>query len=203
LHDDIYSERAMADSIFKLVYFIELVLISLIRSRSTAKYRRLKVEEDRAPRQQPLLLALNSLGVILPLFYLFTPWLDFANYHLPDWTGWLGAALFAGASLLLWKSHRDLGPNWTPAPGLRPEHRLVKEGVFSIIRHPMYAAHLLWAIAQPLLLRNWMAGFSLLVPLLPQYLLSVDEEEKMLLERFGEEYRQYLKRTGRLFPRLF
>jgi len=60
----------------------------------------------------------------------------------------------------------------------------------------MYAAHLLWAIAQALMLHNWIAGFSLLVVTIPQYLFRVNAEEQMLLEQFGEQYKNYMQRTG-------
>lgn len=193
----------MGQSVFKLVYFIELVIISIIRSLSTTKYRQLETGEDRTTRLDLSFLFLSGLGMILPLFYIFTNWLDFANYTLPNWVGWLGAALFAGAAALLWITHQALGPSWTPTLGLRRDHQLVTQSVFKYIRHPMYAAHLVWAIAQPLLLHNWIAGFSFLVVALPQYLLRVGAEEEMLLDSFGEEYADYMEQTGRIFPRKF
>jgi protein-S-isoprenylcysteine O-methyltransferase Ste14 len=94
-----------------------------------------------------------------------------------------------------------MGRNWTPTLGLREEHQLITDGVFRFIRHPMYAAHILWALATPLILTNWIAGFSMLVPQLAQYWLRVKAEEGMMLERFGEQYRQYMERTGRLLPK--
>ena len=70
------------------------------------------------------------------------------------------------------------------------------------IRHPMYAAHWLWGLSQPLLLQNRIAGFAMLVSLLPLYLVRMPQEERMMLEHFGEEYRSYMGRTGRVVPRL-
>ncbi|MEE9566562.1 MAG: isoprenylcysteine carboxylmethyltransferase family protein, partial [Desulfobacteria bacterium] len=79
---------------------------------------------------------------------------------------------------------------------------LITEGVFRYIRHPMYAAHLLWAIAQVLMLHNWIAGYSFLVVAVPLYLLRVNDEEQMMLEQFGEGYREYMQRTRRIIPHL-
>lgn len=193
----------MDGSLFNLIYLIELVVITSVRSLSTTKYRQLKTEEDRTTHLDVSLLVFSGVGMILPLFYIFTDWLDFANYSLPAWVGWLGAAFFAGAIGLLGITHRALGPNWTPTLGLRKDHQLVTGGVFKYIRHPMYAAHLLWAVAQPMLLHNWIAGFSFLVVALPQYLLRVEAEEEMMLDSFGEEYADYMEDTGRIFPRKF
>lgn len=193
----------MADAIFKLVYFLELVLISVIQSTATRKYRGLSTAEDHSTRLDYSLHFLAYLAMFIPLFYILTSALDFADYNLPAWTGWLGAALFAGASLLLWKSHRDLGRNWTPTLAFRESHTLITAGIYRFIRHPMSAAHLLWAIAQPLMLHNWIAGLSYLAIALPQYLLRVDDEEEMMLKKFGQDYKDYLEQTGRLFPKLF
>ena len=64
----------------------------------------------------------------------------------------------------------------------------------------MYTAHFLWSMAQVLLLQNWIAGWSFLVTLLPLYLARVKAEEQMMLDEFGDQYRSYMKKTGRLLP---
>lgn len=66
----------------------------------------------------------------------------------------------------------------------------------------MYAAHLLWGIAQALMLHNWIAGFSLLIVVIPQYLLRFRAEEQMMLEKFGDQYHHYMRKTGRIIPKL-
>jgi protein-S-isoprenylcysteine O-methyltransferase Ste14 len=148
------------------------------------------------------LVFVASIGLaIVPLIYLLTSWLDFADYRLPAWTGWVGAAIFAVAVWLLWRSHVDLGLNWSATLDIREGHSLVTRGVYGHIRHPMYAAHWLWAIAQALLLHNWIAGPAFSVFFIPLYLLRVPHEEQMMLQHFGEEYLGYMNRTGRIIPR--
>jgi protein-S-isoprenylcysteine O-methyltransferase Ste14 len=191
----------MTTSIFKLVYFIELVLISVVRGIGTSKYRKLTTELDRTTLPDQILLGLNGIAMILPLFYIFSSWFDFADFFLPDWLRWIGVVLFAGAAILLWKTHRDLGRNWTPTLGIREDHTLVTEGIFKSIRHPMYAAHLLWALAQPLILTNWIVGFAFLVAQI-LFLSRIKEEEQMMLDQFGDQYQDYMNNTGRFLPRL-
>ena len=82
-------------------------------------------------------------------------------------------------------------------------HALVTNGVYRHIRHPMYAAHLLWGIGQALLIQNWVAGLGGLVVFIPLDLLRAPPEERMMLEQFGEEYRSYMERTGGIIPRLW
>jgi len=191
----------MFNSTFKIIYFIEMVCITAVRSVGTAKYKRLKTEVNLSSTVDTILLALNGVGMIIPVFYVFSTWFDFADYSLPVWLSWVGVTLFALAAVILHLTHRAMGRSWTPTLGLREDHRLVTDGIFKYIRHPMYAAHILWAIAQPLILTNWIAGFCFLVPQIAQYWFRVSDEEKMMLEGFGEEYQIYMGTTGRLLPK--
>lgn len=84
---------------------------------------------------------------------------------------------------------------------LREEHELITHGVYQYVRHPMYAASLLWGAAQGLILQNWIAGWSPFLSLLVLYFLRAPREEQMMLDQFGEAYRTYRQRTGGIFPR--
>ena len=138
---------------------------------------------------------------LLPLIYSATTWLDFANYSLPVWAGWLGVILILLALLVYWRSHADLGLNWSPSLEIRTAHKLITNGIFGYIRHPMYASQWIWVIAQPLLLQNWIAGFLNLLVFILFYTLRVHAEEKMMLDTFGDEYREYMNKTGAVFPK--
>jgi protein-S-isoprenylcysteine O-methyltransferase Ste14 len=116
--------------------------------------------------------------------------------------GGVGAILMTLAIWLFWRSHADLGRNWSPSLQLREGHELVTEGVYRHIRHPMYASEWLWSIAQALMLQNWVAGWAGLALFTPLYVLRVPREEQMMLDQFGEEYRAYMNRTGRIVPQL-
>ena len=66
----------------------------------------------------------------------------------------------------------------------------------------MYASQWLWVIAQPLLLQNWIAGFINLLVFVPFYFLRVRQEEQLMLEQFGDQYRSYLQKVGAVLPKL-
>lgn len=164
--------------------------------------------EQKAHRQidgleKALLIAVISSSLLLPLLYLFTPLLAFADYDLPAAFRWLGTAIMLAALWLFWRSHADLGQNWSVSLEIRQEHQLVKHGVYRLIRHPMYAAIWLFSIAQALLLANWLAGWSAVVPFAVMYFLRTPREERMMCQFFGQEYRDYMRQTGRLFPRFW
>ncbi len=140
-------------------------------------------------------------GLLLPVVYLFTPWLAFADYHLPAFAPWCGTVLMVAALWLFYRSHADLGLNWSVTLELRKGHQLVKQGVYRSVRHPMYASIWLWCLGQGLLLENWLAGWYALVAFAIMYFVRTPREERMMREFFGQEYGDYVRQTGRLFPR--
>lgn len=197
----------MPQHLFKALYLAGLIAAQALRlphqMQNQRDWRRNTVSDKRLTGLERALILLLLLGMwVLPALYVFTPWLAFADYRLPSWPGWLGAAIFIASFGLRWQAHRDLGHNYSSTLVVWEEHRLVTEGVYRHIRHPIYAALWLWVMAQPLLLHNWLAGLTGLVAHLPLYLLRVPREEAMMLEHFGDVYRRYVERTGRVIPRL-
>ena len=95
----------------------------------------------------------------------------------------------------------DLDRNFSPQLEISESQSLVTDGVFTHIRHPMYAAHILYSIAQALLLQNWIVGPSAFVSIIGTYVLRTPREEKMMIEHFGKEYQAYMKHTGKIIPR--
>ena len=192
----------MIDNNFEAIYLIGILIGSVIRKwnlRGTTQKEKMNAIKG----ADGILLILVSIGMfILPIIYIFTQKLDFANYYLPTWAGWLGAPTFAIALWLLWRSHKDLGKNFSLTAETREEQTLVTTGVYKKIRHPMYTAHFIWAIAQAMLLQNWIAGPAFLIASFPLYLYRIPREEEMMIKEFGNEYRNYMENTGRLLPKL-
>ena len=185
------------------VYFMALIIQIIIRAPVDRKRRQGKISERRVTTQEQILLGLLAVGgVVVPLIYAFTNWLDVANYTLPAWAGWLGIVLTAGSLFVFWRAHADLGVNWSPSLEIREKHELITRGIYGVIRHPMYASQWLLSLATPLLLQNWIAGFLNLLVFIPFYLLRVKAEEQMMLDSFGEQYREYLKNTGGVLPKM-
>jgi protein-S-isoprenylcysteine O-methyltransferase Ste14 len=186
----------------KLLYLLSLAVASLIRTPHWLRSRQARTTEDRGGLLDRGLLVLAGLGTgVIPIVYCMTPWLDFSTYPWPEPVRWVGAALLAPALWLLWRAHADLGQSWSITLQVREGHALVTRGVYRHVRHPMYAAYFLWGVAQWLMLPSWLAGPSHLVTFGLLYLVRVPREEEMMLAHFGDEYRAYAARTGRLWPR--
>jgi protein-S-isoprenylcysteine O-methyltransferase Ste14 len=189
--------------IFTAIYFVGILAEIIIRAPLNQKRKQEKMSEQRVTNQEKTLLGLLFLAMFfVPVIYAATNWLDFANYTLPDWAGWLGVLLLASAIFVFWRAHADLGLNWSPSLEIREKHELITRGIYAVIRHPMYASQWIWVIAQPLLLQNWIAGFLNLLVFIPFYFLRVRAEEQMMMDSFGAQYQEYMKNTGGVLPRI-
>jgi len=149
------------------------------------------------------LLILAMLGFLVPLIWIATPAFAFAEYPLrlvPL------AAGIAGLGIGLWffyRSHADLGTQWSVTLEVRENHRLITQGVYRRVRHPMYSALFLYSLGQALAIPNWIAGPSYLVSFGILFLFRVHAEEQMMRDTFGDDYVAYAARTKRLVPGLW
>ena len=153
-------------------------------------------------RQENLLFRAFALGFMLLPFYFLTPWIDFASIPLPIWIRWASGAVICGGIVLFGWTHVALGKSWTAVLALASDHKMVQEGPYRRVRHPMYTAFLIIGVGFLLLSANLLVGLVYLVPLIVMVVLRVGPEEQMMLERFGDTYRDYMRHTGRLLPRL-
>ncbi len=189
-------------SIFKIIYWVGIIIEMAIRAPLRKTWKESAKSEQRISPTEKVLLGLLALAMfIVPLIYSVTNWLDFANYRLPPWLGWFGAFLLVCALFVFARAHIDLKSNWSPTLEIFANHTLVTNGIYHYIRHPMYASQWLWVIAQILLLQNWLAGPIDLLVFIPFYFLRVQAEEKMMLDRFGDQYRDYMQKTGGIVPK--
>jgi len=189
-------------SIFKIIYWVGIIIEMAIRAPLRKTWKESAKSEQRISATEKVLLGLLALAMfIVPLIYSVTNWLDFANYRLPPSLGWFGAFLLVCALFVFARAHIDLKSNWSPTLEIFANHTLVTNGIYHYIRHPMYASQWLWVIAQILLLQNWLAGPIDLLVFIPFYFLRVQAEEKMMLDRFGDQYRDYMQKTGGIVPK--
>lgn len=179
-----------------------LLLTMLIRLPHALRARQRVIVHSRKDTQERWLLALVGSGMmLLPVLYAASTWLDSADYSFEPWLAWIGAVLLLPTLWLFWRSHRDLGLNWSVTLEIGEQHGLVTQGVYRHIRHPMYAAVWLWTLAQALLVANWIVAPAGLLTFALMYWLRVPREEAMMRQRFGREYEDYMQRTGSLLPR--
>ncbi len=185
------------------VFFVGFVAYLGIRHAFAKRTKSQKKTVSRIDGLEKILLVtVITASLLLPVLYLFTPLLGFADYRFPVLVPLIGTPVMVISLWLFWRSHADLGQNWSVSLELRENHELVTHGIYRTIRHPMYASIWLWDFAQAMLLQNWVAGWCALLTFAAMYFLRTPREEQLMCEAFGEEYREYMRKTGRLFPRM-
>ena len=157
------------------------------------------VRSCKGPREVAL-LTLAWMGFLVPLIWVVAPIFSFAEYSLRPWPFGAGVLSLAGGLWLFHQSHANLGTYWSVTLELRENHRLIVQGVYRYIRHPMYAALFLYSIGQALVLPNWLVGPSYLVAFGILFAFRIGAEERMMLETFGDEYAAYMAKTKLLVP---
>ena len=141
--------------------------------------------------------------ILLSAFvYILAPsWLAWAALPLPPALRWFGVGIGIGSVFLLFWVHRTLGRNFA-APGIiQARQTLIISGPYHWVRHPMYTTFFTISATVALVATNWIIIIMCLLfgILLPSV---IQTEEQTLLEKFGDEYREYMQRTGRFLPRL-
>jgi protein-S-isoprenylcysteine O-methyltransferase Ste14 len=184
----------------KAAVLLASVVMVAIRAPHGQRSRSVPVAKSRRGPREILLLAVAWVAFLLPLVWVATPLLSFADYPPHPIPFALGVAGLAAGLWLFHRSHADLGTNWSITLELRDEHQLVTRGLYRHVRHPMYLALLVYSAGQALALPNWLAGPSYAVAMLLLFAFRLGPEERMMVERFGGEYEAYRARTTRLIP---
>lgn len=193
-----------SDATFRIVLIIGAVLIF-----PAAFYYRFKSQSsgeslDRRQEGLAILLTLRPIGLAgvvgLIAFMVNPAAMAWSSLPLPNWVRWTGAVLgAAGGGLLLWTFH-TLGPNLTDTVVTRKTHTLVTWGPYQWVRHPFYNSGALCILAASLVTANWFLLLTGTIALL-LLVLRTRKEEENLLQRFGDDYRTYMQRTGRFWPK--
>ncbi len=184
----------------KSVVLLGSIVMVVIRAPHGKRSRTVKVVKSWKGALETALLTLAWIGFFLPFVWITTHAFDFADYALRLLPLVAGTLCIALGLWLFYRSHADLGTNWSITLEVREKHELVTQGVYRRIRHPMYAALLLYSLGQALALPNWIAGPSYAEVMLLLFAFRVGPEERMMHEAFGADYAAYRSRTERLIP---
>lgn len=194
----------MTATIAKIIWLAFGILWFVLRLRPGRRSRKTPVRYSGRGVREFALLGASLIGLgIVPGVYLATHFPRFADYPVVPVLSYLGIAADVACLWLFHRTHRDLGHNWSVSLDVRERHTLVTAGVYGLVRHPMYAAFWLMALAQLLLLPNWVAGPAGLVGFGILFFGRIRREEEMMIAAFGEEYRVYMRQTARVLPWLY
>lgn len=193
----------MNASVAKIAISVAAALLVVIPAAVHRRSVRSDVVVNRKGRVERLLLALVSLAFLLCILWIATPIFAFADYPISATRFYPGLVFLSVGLWLLYRSHNDLGANWSITLELRERHELVTRGIYRHVRHPMYLALLVYGSGQALVVPNWMAGPAYLIAVLLLFTLRISREEQMLIDRFGDDYKKYSATTKRLIPHVW
>jgi protein-S-isoprenylcysteine O-methyltransferase len=115
----------------------------------------------------------------------------------------LGIVLFAAGLAIRWYSIVRLGRFFTVNVAIATDHRLIDTGPYRLVRHPSYTGALMAFLGLGLSLANWASLALIVVPVFLVFLRRMQIEESALLQAFGDQYRDYMRRTKRLIPSVY
>ena len=149
---------AMNPWIAKAVVLAGTVVMVAIRAPHGRRSRSVKVVKSHKTPVETGVLVLAWVGFFIPLIWIASPAFSFAEYPLRTGPLIAGVMCFVIGLRLFYRSHADLGTNWSITLELREQHRLITQGVYRRIRHPMSSALVLYSVGQALVIPNWVVG---------------------------------------------
>jgi len=197
----------MNETIFRI-----LSAIILFSGTGISIYSRLKADRDSGERLSrsadgtPMMLVIRIFGFVLwltPLVYLVnTAWMIWSKLGVPEWTRWLGVGIGFLCVAGIYRLFSSIGTGITPVSATRKEHKLSTHGIYRWIRHPLYTVGSSFYISFGLMADNW---FIIFMGALTFIVMAIrtPKEEANLIAKFGDEYREYMKRTGKFLPKFF
>ena len=185
-----------------------VILFTAVGISSTFRRKADRDSGEKLSRQAdgtPMMMVIRIFGLLLwlsPLVYLLNPaWMAWSKLGLPEAVRWFGVGLGTIAIPLIYWLFSSIGSGITPVSATRKEHKLVTHGIYRWVRHPLYTIGSSLIVSFGLMADNW---FIMLLGVLAFIAMAIrtPKEEANLIEKFGDEYREYMQRTGRFLPKL-
>ncbi len=190
--------------------FRTLFILSFIAMFSIRIYFQLRAKQAGGKveihEKSPSLIAGSIAALVTIVFgaeYIFSPGTFAFAYALnyPWAIRWIGVILLFVGILLLGLAHYHLDKSFHSLVVTREDQKMVESGPYHWIRHPIYTAYLLNYLGGGLLAGNLVLTFVPTILFGILVALRVAPEEGIMIDQFGDEYRNYMKHTGRFLPK--
>jgi protein-S-isoprenylcysteine O-methyltransferase Ste14 len=187
--------------------FIAILVITLFISGYYRRKARQSGDVIPRAREGGLVLA-GRFFLAAPLFlsvfaYTLNPdWMAWSSMSVPTWLRWVAVVVGLATLPFTYWVFRSIGHNISETFLTKEDHALVTHGPYRWIRHPLYSSATVAFVSLSLVAANWFILAMALLAMLVLALAVVPREETQLILKFGQAYREYQQRTGRLVPRL-
>lgn len=196
------------DYLFHALFWALLSGMMVVRVLSVVQVRRsgarFTPDRDAIEQEGKAAFAIRFVGFffllgMLVAYALNPSWMQRLDLPIPSAGRWLGFFLgFAGVSVAGW-AQVTLGRQWSAQLQLADGHRLVTNGPYAWVRHPIYASLLALSLGFALLTANWFfIGFGALAA--GMLVVRIPREERMMRDGV-QGYGEYAARVGyRILP---
>jgi protein-S-isoprenylcysteine O-methyltransferase Ste14 len=195
----------MNENIFRI-----LAAVVLVTGMSISSYYRRKADRESGEKisrkvDGPLMSSVIRLGGLIlwlsPFVYLINPaWMAWSKIGLPEWIRWLGVVIGAFSVIGIYWLFSSIGSGITATSATRQKHQLVTSGPYRWVRHPLYTIASSMFIGFGMMADNWFIALLGIIAFIGMA-IRTPKEEANLIEKFGDEYREYMTRTGRFWPK--
>ena len=192
------------ETLFRILFIVIYIVFAGVRIPYRVKSA--GSEPEKRVRNKKWIEILMTVGILgyfatLILWVLFIPIPLIPQMMLPLWIRWTGI-IFAVVMVpyLLW-IHRTLGKQYAAELAIQSGHSVISAGPYHRVRHPMYTVFIVFSVALAFTTSDLLVLFFAFLLSIP-FPWVARQEEQMLIEQFGDEYIQYMERTGRFFPKL-
>ena len=192
-------------TIFRII--LPVILLIFVLHRGYYVSRHSKPEDQTLKRREEGTAStvagfLSLIGFVAIIAHVADPlWMSWSDLPFPAWLRWMGVGIALIGFVVLQWSQNTLGKNWSDRPRMLKEQTLITNGPYHYVRHPIYTAVLLILGSTFLISANWMIGLAWISMVIVEIASRIQFEESLMIEYFGDQYREYMQRTGRLFPK--
>src|SRR5260221_3835773 len=196
----------MSDNTFRI-----FAIIIFMTSMSISIYHRLKADRDSGEKVSSkdeatvIFFALRIGGLLLWFsivgYLIYPPLLAWSKVGLPESIRWLGVGIGIICVRLIYWLFSSIGQGISPTVATRKQHKLITSGPYHWVRHPLYTVAATNFFALGMMADSWFISLMAIIAFI-LLALRTPNEEAHLIEQFGDEYREYMKTTGRFLPYL-
>ncbi|MBD3255361.1 MAG: DUF1295 domain-containing protein [Candidatus Lokiarchaeota archaeon] len=167
----------------------------------TERYERTSLSKALGPIFSLTMLMWIAFSVIYFIAYESNAWIFMFELLANDFTKIVAIGIMSFSLVLSVLFVKSVGKSIKNAVNTESRPKLITTGIYHYIRHPVYTAILLGIFGTFLIIPN-IIMLSFLIFMVLLLFLHSREEEKILIQMFGEEYKDYKKKTGRFLPKL-
>lgn len=195
--DDITFFFAHPVRFLYVVFVIFLQVITTLAMPSVGLNR--GTVKTAAPQQRLSLLLLQLLPLSILLIAPFGDRREWMALPESPLLRLIGIGLFMAGMILVLLAEATLGRQFSVQVVIQEEHQLITNGLYRYLRHPRYFAIILFTIGLSLTFRSWLS-LIVVAALIVVLLRRIQDEETLLEQEFGDDWRIYTKSSWRILP---